>query len=63
MEKKKRDGKKGDGQKKRRSRKKKEIRKQKGIETKKAKNEENLSRSFYLDGWSVPRRALGNARF
>ena len=24
---------------------------------------ENMFRSFYLDGWSVPRRALGNARF
>ena len=24
---------------------------------------ENLFRSFYLEGWSVSRRALGNARF
>ena len=30
---------------------------------KKKKKGENMSRSFYLDGWSVPRRALGNARF
>ena len=24
---------------------------------------ENMFLSFYLDGWSVPRRALGNVRF
>ena len=24
---------------------------------------ENMFLSFFLDGWSVPRRALGNARF
>ena len=30
---------------------------------KKKKKGENMFRSFYLDGWSVPRRALGNARF
>ena len=27
------------------------------------KKGEKMSRSFYLDGWSVPRRALGNATY
>ena len=30
---------------------------------KEKRKRENMFLSFYLDGWSVPRRALGNARF
>ena len=43
--------------------KKKKKLKEKDKRKKNEKYEKNMSRSFYLDGWSVPRRALGNARF
>ena len=37
--------------------------KMKENERKWKKMSENMFLSFFLDGWSVPRRALGNVRF